>query len=282
MPELPEVETVCRALAPALCNQTLTALKFHRPDIRFPLPADLPLKITGQTIRTLFRRGKYIVCFAENGHGFVLHLGMSGVVRVEHDGDHSALKKHDHVEFMMGDGTRVVFNDARRFGFLEALDEESWQTYPAFAAMGPEPLGNDFNGPVLYAALSKRKTPIKSALLNQAVVAGLGNIYVCEALFYAGIHPQTIAADLNKPACERLAHAIKAVLQKALEAGGSSLKDYRHTDGNLGYFQHQFAVYDREDMPCGACECDKLESVQRIVQSGRSTFFCPAKQKMHL
>ncbi|HOO81615.1 MAG TPA: bifunctional DNA-formamidopyrimidine glycosylase/DNA-(apurinic or apyrimidinic site) lyase [Alphaproteobacteria bacterium] len=280
MPELPEVEIVKRALEPAMVGRRVKRLVFNRADLRFPLPQGLPAALQGQRIECLLRRGKYILGFAENGAGFVLHLGMSGAVRIEPPGSISLHEKHDHVEFYMDEGLRVVLNDPRRFGFLDAVGREDCQDYPALAAMGPEPLGNDFNAEILAVTIKGRKTPIKSALLDQRIVAGLGNIYVCEALYRAAIDPRRKAGDLNAKECTALCMSIRSVLRDAIEAGGSSLKDYKHTDGQLGYFQHHFAVYDRVGQGCGACECDIVETggVQRIVQAGRSTFFCPEKQ----
>ena len=280
MPELPEVEVVKNALEPILINQCIERVTFHRPDLRFPLPPALPGFLKGQVVDTILRRGKYIVVFARNGYGFVLHLGMSGVIRVEGPGTQKIHEKHDHVEFQIRGGTRVVFNDARRFGFLEMLEKTSWETYPAFAAMGPEPLGNDFNGPVLMAALKGLRSPVKTALLNQKVVAGIGNIYACEALYMAGLDPRRPAGSLNASECEALVASIRHVLEAALESGGSSLRDYKHIDGKPGYFQHHFAVYDHQGESCPRCKCDitKTGGIQRIVQAGRSTFLCETLQ----
>ena len=280
MPELPEVEIVKRALETAMDGQKFEKIVFNRPDLRFPLPKDLPETLAGQGVQSVFRRGKYVLVFARNGQGFVLHLGMSGVIRIEDSPKSYSEEKHDHVALYLRGGRRVVLNDARRFGFIEALQEKTWRHYPAFASMGAEPLGNDFNGPALAAALKGRKTAIKIALLDQRIVAGIGNIYACEALFDAGINPLEPAGKLSLEVCETLAGCIKKVLLKAIDAGGSSLKDYKHTDGKLGYFQHQFAVYDRQGKPCPACKCDILQTggVQRIVQSGRSTFYCKTRQ----
>lgn len=274
MPELPEVEIVKRGLEGAVLGGVIGSLTFNRPNIRVPLPADLPARLAGQRIDSFLRRGKYIVGLAENGHGFILHLGMSGVVKIIPSNEVYEPAKHDHVVFEMADGGHIVFNDPRRFGFLKATTRDSWRDDDSFKAMGPEPLGNDFNGPALAAALNGRKTPIKTALLDQKIVAGIGNIYACEALFMAGISPQRLAGSVKGQRAERLAQAIREVLERAIESGGSSLKDYYHADGSLGYFQHQFKVYDRE----GATIDGQFE-VKRIVQSGRSTFYCPAKQR---
>ncbi|MGH1398531.1 MAG: bifunctional DNA-formamidopyrimidine glycosylase/DNA-(apurinic or apyrimidinic site) lyase [Alphaproteobacteria bacterium] len=274
MPELPEVEIVKRGLEGAILDGVVTDVTLNRPDLRFPIPPALPVSLQGRRIVSLRRRGKYIVGFADSGDGFVLHLGMSGVVKIIPPGDIYKPEKHDHVVMRMGDGGVIVYHDPRRFGFLDAVHVDSWEGYPAFAAMGPEPLGNDFSGEVLAAALEGRKVPIKNALLDQKIVAGIGNIYACEALFMARISPERVASSVQGVRAERLAVAVRDVLRAAIESGGSSLKDYYHTDGSLGYFQHNFKVYDRE----GAM-IDGQYPVKRIVQGGRSTFYCPALQK---
>ena len=280
MPELPEVEIVKRGITPAMLNQNIERLILNRPDLRFPIPPFLPEKLKGRSVMNLQRRGKYILGFIESGDGFVLHLGMSGVVTVLAPGESYVPQKHDHVIFEMGDGGRIVFNDPRRFGFLDFVQESMWQDSKPFSQMGPEPLGNDFNGPALAAKLKGRKVPIKNALLDQSVVAGVGNIYACEALYMAGISPKRMAGSVQGVRAERLAQAIQDVLRKAIEVGGSTLKDYRHADGNLGYFQHHFSVYDKEGYACPTCDCDIVEThgVSRFVQSGRSTFYCSRKQ----
>ncbi len=279
MPELPEVEIVKRAIEPVLIENTVTSLTYNRKNLRFDLPVDLPALLEGQKLSSVQRRGKYILAFAPNGHGFVLHLGMSGVIRIEQP-DEQTEKKHDHVVWGLDNGVRVVLNDARRFGFVQGVNADSWTDIAPFSQMGPEPLGNAFNGEVLHRALSGKKTPIKTALLDQRVVAGVGNIYACEALYDSGIAPQRASGTLSDYECERLARSIKEVLQKAIDKGGSSLKDYKHTDGNLGYFQHHFTVYDREGQPCikQDCPCHTDQGVLRITQQGRSTFYCPYQQ----
>ena len=278
MPELPEVEIVKRGLETALAKSEQAAhiksLTFNRADIRLPLPADLPTHLKDQRIETLIRRGKYIIALAENNHGFILHLGMSGVIKIIPSSESYPPAKHDHVVFSMHDGGHIVFNDPRRFGFLKATTSDTWQEDSAFKNMGPEPLSNDFSAPALASALKNRKTPIKTALLDQKTVAGIGNIYACEALFMAGISPLRKSDSISIKRLEKLAAAIREVLTKAIESGGSSLKDYYHADGSLGYFQHSFQVYDRENTLI-----DGKHPVKRIVQSGRSTFYCPAKQR---
>ena len=278
MPELPEVEIVRRALEPAFAGQKIRSLKFNRPNLRFDLPSELLEKIQDQQIDHLQRRGKYILAFAQNGHGFILHLGMSGVVRIEPDKSQRLHEKHDHVEFELANDCRIVLNDARRFGFLQSVHIDDWSAHPSLAKMGPEPLSNDFSGPVLYERLKGKSSPIKVALLDQRIVAGVGNIYACEALYMAGISPFRAAKDLSEKECESLSQAIRDVLNKAIEKGGSSLKDYKHTDGKLGYFQHQFAVYDRQGVSCTNPKCDRM-AIKREVQAGRSTFYCSNCQR---
>lgn len=281
MPELPEVETVMRGMAPALQDGAIESLILFRPDLRFAIPKNLPSQLKGQRIETLQRRGKYIVGFTKGGDGFVLHLGMSGRIKIVRPGQNYEREKHDHFELKMKSGARILYSDPRRFGFLDSIKTQGWEGNRHFKDMGPEPLGNAFNGPVLAACLKGRKTPIKLALLDQKTVAGVGNIYACEALYQARISPLKEAGKLKAAQCEALAQAIKDVLKKAIKAGGSSLKDYRHPDDGLGYFQHQFSVYDREGLACPDCDCDRIKTggVQRIVQSGRSTFYCKSKQK---
>ncbi len=281
MPELPEVEIVKRGLEPALLGARLKRLELRRPDLRFPIPADLPSALEGQVFESLQRRGKYILGFTKGGAGFVLHLGMSGVVRIENPHNQSAFEKHDHVAFHMDGGARIVFNDPRRFGSLMGAHVTDWAEQKPFSAMGPEPLSNGFSGPILAEKLKNKNTPIKTALLDQAIVAGVGNIYACEALFMAGISPTRLAKDVKGARAEKLATAIKEVLARAIEAGGSTLKDYKNTEGDLGYFQHQFSVYDRAGFACPGCECDmiKTNGVQQMVQAGRSTYFCQKKQR---
>jgi len=274
MPELPEVEIVKRGLEGAMVGRRVERLVYTRANLRYVLPPELPRNLEGRRIVSLVRRGKYVVALAENGHGFILHLGMSGVMKIIPPREDYALIKHDHVVFDLDDGGRVVFHDPRRFGFLKATTVDSWRQDDWFKAMGPEPLGNDFSGPILASALKGRKTPIKIALLDQKVVAGVGNIYACESLYRAGISPKRMATTVQGVRAERLAAAVREVLVQAIESGGSSLKDYYHTDGSLGYFQHCFDVYDRAgDL------IDGKYPVKRIVQAGRSTFYCPQKQR---
>lgn len=274
MPELPEVEIVKRGLEDAVLGRVIDVVVLNRPDLRFPIPPALPAQLAGQKIEQFLRRGKYVICIVGSGDGFVLHLGMSGVIKIIPEGEAYEPAKHDHVVFHIKGGGHVVFNDPRRFGFLKDAHRDSWHLDAPFDAMGPEPLSNDFSGDVLAKALKGRRVPIKNALLDQKIVAGVGNIYACEALYMAGISPLRLACDVQGARAEKLAVAIRDVLTLAIESGGSSLKDYYHADGSLGYFQHCFKVYDREG--------DIIEEkfpVVRIVQSGRSTFYCPKKQK---
>lgn len=281
MPELPEVETVRVALDRAMTGDVIGAVQLNRTGLRNPFAPDLAARMAGRTVTGVGRRGKYILVHLDRGDVFVLHLGMSGrVLLVPAGGDH-ADDRHDHIDISFQSGLRVIYNDARRFGMAFMLDEAGLKSYPAFATMGPEPLGNAFSGPVLAAALQGRKTTIKNALMDQRIVAGLGNIYVCEALYDAGISPLRMAATIRKTEAEALSNAIRAVLTRALAAGGSTLRDYRHANGDLGYFQQQLKVYGREGAPCPDCVCtvEQTGGIRRISQAGRSTFYCPQRQK---
>lgn len=293
MPELPEVETVRRGLAPAMEGRVITRLTQKRPDLRFPLPERFAARLTGRRISHLSRRAKYILAHVEPGRGaggevLIMHLGMSGRFTIH--GPDGALapglfhhgvpgsEAHDHIVFDMEDGTRIVYADHRRFGFMDLVPEAGLETCRHLAGLGPEPLGNEFSAATLAARFKARRTPVKSALLDQRNVAGLGNIYVCEALWRSGISPKRSAATVAGPArTERLAAAIRDVLTEAIAAGGSTLRDYAHTDGELGYFQHSFAVYGREGEACSKPGCGG--TVRRIVQSARSTFYCPSCQR---
>lgn len=277
MPELPEVEIVRRGLEQALLQQSIKHVEISRYDLRVPIPPDFATLVAGRRIEKIQRRGKYIIMIMDGAHAAVWHLGMSGRVYI-HPADMVPERlKHDHVVMHAANDTCVVFNDPRRFGMLYLSNASAWEKEKPFVNMGPEPLGNSFNGPVLQERLKGRRTPIKVALLDQAIVAGVGNIYACEALYEAGINPQRPACDLDTAETDALARAVKLVLERAIAAGGSTLKDYHHTDGTLGYFQYHFSVYDREGDPCPDCSC--REKVQRIVQAGRSTFYCKKRQK---
>ncbi|AWK87884.1 bifunctional DNA-formamidopyrimidine glycosylase/DNA-(apurinic or apyrimidinic site) lyase [Azospirillum thermophilum] len=280
MPELPEVETVCRGLAPHLEGRLLVRVEQRRPNLRTPFPADFVARLTGRRVESVRRRAKYILIRLDDGCVLLAHLGMSGRMIITPQRPES-YGTHDHVVFETDAGTVVTFNDARRFGLMDLTTAETLADHPMLRALGPEPLGNEFSGPVLAERLAGKMTPIKAALLDQSVVAGLGNIYVSEALFQAGIDPTRLAATVTGEEADRLAAAIRDVLARAIAAGGSSLRDYRQASGELGYFQHQFSVYDREGQPCPGCDCDvaRTGGIRRIVQAGRSTFYCASRQR---
>jgi formamidopyrimidine-DNA glycosylase len=280
MPELPEVETVRVAMQALLEGDVIETVTTHRAGLRVPFPKDLAKRLQGKRIHAVTRRAKYILVEMQGGDLFILHLGMSGRIRLHEKNRHEKTVKHDHLVIVTGRGVQMVFNDARRFGMALLLRAGEMDTHPAFKAIGPEPLGNGFSGPVLAAALKGKKTSIKAALLDQHVVAGVGNIYACEALFYAGINPLRPALSIKGKEAEKLAAAIKKVLLSAIAAGGSSLRDYRQTNGDTGYFQQELAVYGRAGQACRGCTCDtgKTGGVARISQAGRSTFYCPRRQ----
>ena len=287
MPELPEVETVRRGLLPAMEGRIITRATVNRPDLRWPFPPRMAERLTGARVLTLRRRSKYILADLSTDETLLIHLGMSGRMLIsspssretlgEWHHHHPAPEKHDHVVLDMEDGTRITFNDARRFGAMDLMPTATADAHPLLAQLGPEPLGNDFSEPYLAARLKDRNTPIKSALLDQHIVAGLGNIYVCETLYRARIHPARKAARLSAARAAALVPIIRDVLAEAITAGGSSLRDYRQADGELGYFQHSFQVYGREGEPCQSAGC--TSTIARIVQSGRSSFFCPTCQR---
>jgi formamidopyrimidine-DNA glycosylase len=283
MPELPEVETVRRGLLPVLEGQVIAKAHVNRDGLRWPFPAGMAARLTGQRVLGLRRRSKYILADLASGETLLIHLGMSGRMLVSgamlgaFHHDHPAPAKHDHVVLDMGGGARVTFNDARRFGAMDLMPTAAADLHPLLAGLGPEPLGNAFHEDYLVARLQGRNTPIKSALLDQRVVAGLGNIYVAEVLFRAGIRPTRAAGRIAAPRVRGLVPIIRQVLDEAIAAGGSSLRDYRQADGELGYFQHSFHVYGREGEPCAKPGC--LGTVARIVQAGRSSFYCPKCQR---
>lgn len=289
MPELPEVETVRRGLEPAMLGQVLARVEQRRPDLRFPLPEHFVERLTGRRVEGLSRRAKYLIADLDDGEALIMHLGMSGRFVVEASGtpptepgayynEIGRHLQHDHVVFHLGSGARVTYNDVRRFGFMDLLPRAELESSKHFAAMGIEPLGNELSGEVLAKLFAGKLAPLKAALLDQRLVAGLGNIYVCEALFRAGLHPEAAAGTITTPtgrpreAAHALAQIIREVLEEAVAAGGSTLRDFAHADGSLGYFQHRFKVYDREGDPCVTPGCGGL--VKRLVQSGRSTFYC--------
>jgi len=274
MPELPEVETVRRGLVPVLEGRILSRVITRRPDLRFPIPEGFGQLLTGRRVTHLDRRAKYLLVHFDSGIVLIWHLGMSGRVLI-YPTDPPPEERHDHIIFETEDGAVVRFNDTRRFGFVDLVDAECLQGHPMIAKLGPEPLGDDFVGETLALRLKGRRTSIKAALLDQSVVSGLGNIYVSEALFYAGISPRRQAYTIQGGRAKRLVEALQSVLRKAISAGGSSLRDHRQPNGELGYFQHSFAVYDQAGKPCTKCS----HSIQQMVQSGRSTFFCSQCQR---
>ena len=275
MPELPEVETVMRGLRPVMDGAQITRADIRREGLRWPFPNRFAERLTGSTINGMQRRAKYILMALDTGESLIIHLGMSGKVTIDETGQEPPAK-HDHVVLDMDNGTRILFNDPRRFGMLDLLDSTAPEKHKMLAALGPEPLGNSFNATYLAQKLNGRKSPIKSALLDQRIIAGLGNIYVCEALWRAGVTPQTQSGVLDPAQLSSLTGHIRDVLTDAIKAGGSSLKDYRQANGELGYFQHSFAVYGREGEPCRKPGCGG--EITRIVQSGRSSFYCPSCQ----
>ncbi|MCC1493057.1 bifunctional DNA-formamidopyrimidine glycosylase/DNA-(apurinic or apyrimidinic site) lyase [Cognatishimia sp. F0-27] len=283
MPELPEVETVRAGLAPAMEGVRIAQAAVNRPDLRWPFPRDMARRLTGARVERLRRRSKYILADLDTGETLLIHLGMSGRMLVSGDPlgqfvhDHPAAEKHDHVVLDMENGARITFNDPRRFGAMDLMQTATAESHKLLAPLGPEPLGNAFDESHLVSALAGRNTPIKSALLDQKIVAGLGNIYVCEALFRGGIHPARRTRRISRARTASLVPIIRDVLRAAIEAGGSSLRDFRQADGNLGYFQHSFDVYGREGAPCRTPGCS--DTVRRIVQSGRSSFYCPSCQR---
>lgn len=287
MPELPEVETVRRGLIPAMEGQRIAQAEVRREGLRWPFPAGMAGRLSGARVERLRRRSKYLLADLDTGETLLVHLGMTGRMTVSgvaapwvpgrfHHA-HPLPEKHDHVVFDMADGARVTFNDARRFGAMDLMATEGAEAHPLLAGLGPEPLGNDFHADLLAVRLKGRRGPIKALLLDQRLVAGLGNIYVSEALHRAGIHPERAGGRIGRARLEVLAREIRAVLSEAIEAGGSSLRDYRQADGELGYFQHSFRVYDREGAPCPTPGC--TGTIRRIVQGGRSSYYCPACQR---
>jgi formamidopyrimidine-DNA glycosylase len=293
MPELPEVETVRRGLQPVMEGFRIVKMEVRRKDLRFPFQRDFVARLAGQTVTGLGRRAKYLMADLASGDVLLMHLGMSGSFRVVKDDDASAPGQfhhprgkngaHDHVVFHMSSGAAIVFNDPRRFGYMKVIARGALEDEPLLSGLGPEPLGNEFDAAMLARSCANKKTSLKAALLDQRVVAGLGNIYVCEALFRAHLSPRRLAATLATKKGEPTDHArhlvtaIHAVLNQAIKAGGSSLRDHRQTSGELGYFQHSFQVYDREGETCQTAGCSGI--VRRFTQNGRSTFWCPKCQK---
>lgn len=283
MPELPEVETVRRGLAPVMEGHVIVRADVNRPDLRWPFPPGMSERLAGQRVMRLRRRSKYILADLQSGETLLIHLGMSGRMLISGDPlgvfahTHPAPEKHDHVVFHIDNGARITFNDPRRFGAMDLMQTATAESHKLLAVLGPEPLGNEFHEQVLIDAFAGRNTPVKSALLDQRIVAGLGNIYVCEVLFRGGISPRRKAGRISEKRVAGLVSIVRDVLSDAIKAGGSSLKDFRQADGELGYFQHSFDVYGREGQRCKRAGCDGV--VTRIVQSGRSSFYCNTCQR---
>lgn len=297
MPELPEVETVRRGLQPVVEGALVEGVEQRRPDLRFPFPERFAERLSGRRVVGLGRRAKYLLFHFDDGAAMISHLGMSGSWRIEIDDasqtpgdfhhDRSKASAHDHAVFHLRAAddrkARIVYNDPRRFGFMLMAEQGRLDDHPFLAGLGVDPAGNELDGSVLARLFDGKKAPLKAALLDQRLIAGLGNIYVCEALWRAGLSPKrlagTVAGQGGRPTvkAERLATSVRNVIADALAAGGSSLRDYVHADGSLGYFQHSFSVYDREDEPCPREACTGV--VHRITQSGRSTFYCPVCQR---
>jgi formamidopyrimidine-DNA glycosylase len=293
MPELPEVETVRRGLEPAMVGARVSAVEQRRPDLRFPFPERFAERLQGREVTALGRRAKYLLADLSSGEVLVMHLGMTGRFLVSHNGATYAPGEfhaeaggegaHDHVVFRLSNGAHIIYSDARRFGFMDLVPRASLAESRHFRNMGIEPLGNELSGEAIARLFRQRKAPLKAALMDQRLIAGLGNIYVCEALFRARLHPEAPAGSLATPTgkprakAHLLAQTIRDVLSEAVEAGGSTLRDYAQTDGSLGYFQHSFRVYDREGAACVTPGCHG--TVRRVMQSGRSTFYCPSCQR---
>jgi formamidopyrimidine-DNA glycosylase len=290
MPELPEVETVRRGLEGVLVGKRIARLDQRRPDLRIPLPDNFPARIEGRRVVALERRAKYMLVRLDDDQVWLIHLGMSGRMGILPAGhNHPPAGPHDHVIFETEDGVMVRFTDARRFGLMTLCSSAELAEHPLIKGLGPEPLAEDFTGARLAAALKGKKTPIKAAILDQRVVAGIGNIYACESLYYAGISPKRSAHTVQGERASRLVTAIKQVLTAAIAAGGSTLRDHIQPSGELGYFQHSFAVYDREGDTCRHCKGQDgpgrngaqpaAPVIRRLVQSGRSTFYCALHQR---
>lgn len=294
MPELPEVETVRRGLAPVMSGATIVSMQANRPDLRFPLPERFSDRLVGQTVRSVDRRAKYLVAPLSSGEALIMHLGMTGRFLIERPDrglfepgafydDSSRHAAHDHVVFGLSDGTRIIYNDPRRFGFMDLVPESQLAASQHFKGMGLEPLSKAFTSAAVAKLFCGKKQPLKAALLDQRLIAGLGNIYVCEALHRSGLSPLRKAETLidakgrPKASVHHLVANIRMVLQEAIAAGGSTLRDYAGPDGTAGRFQHRFRVYDHAGQPCATPEC--RGTIQRMVQAGRSTYYCPSCQR---
>ena len=279
MPELPEVETVRRGLMPRMVGHRIARLIQRRKDLRVPLPRQFALKVEGRTVQAIDRRAKYLLLRLDDGQTLIVHLGMSGRMTL-FDAKSAAehpFERHDHVVFELDDGWQVRFNDARRFGLMLLTPTDSVEKHKAFKGLGPEPLDDAFDGATLAGRLKGRRTPIKAALLDQKTLVGVGNIYACEALYISGISPRRSAHTVQGDRADRLVAAIKQVLLRSIDDGGSTLRDHVQPGGELGYFQTRFKVYDRLGAPCATRGCGHL--VKRLVQAGRSTFYCARCQR---
>jgi formamidopyrimidine-DNA glycosylase len=274
MPELPEVETVMRGLEKRLGGRIITRATLHRPDLRWAIPPTLPATLTGATVIGFRRRGKYFFIRLASGHSVLVHLGMSGRMVID-----APFATHEHLTLEIEDGGRIGFVDPRRFGALDLLPTEAEDDHKLIKNMGPEPLGNSFSAPALLAAITGKKSPIKTVLLDQSVVAGIGNIYASEALFRARISPRREAGSLGPARVARLVPAIRDTLTQAIAAGGSSLRDYVQPSGELGYFQHAWKVYGRAGEPCEHCPGPPCTGIATITQTGRTTFYCAKTQR---
>lgn len=284
MPELPEVETVCRGLEPFMAGQCLKKVDQRRPNLRIPFPKNFAARLKGKQIEVVRRRAKYILMDMQGGETLIIHLGMSGRMTIHQAGsfsprgrDRPGTAPHDHVVFDLESGTKVVFTDPRRFGLMDLVPTDDMESHRLFVKMGIEPLGNQMTPDFLKRAFKDKRTPIKATLLDQRIVAGIGNIYACEALFGAQLSPRRSTHTVKGERAERLVLAIRQVLRAAIEAGGSTLRDYVQSDGELGYFQHAFQVYSREGEPCVRDACKG--EIKRLVQAGRSSFYCPKCQR---
>ncbi len=283
MPELPEVETIMRGILPFLEGATIKKIKLNRADLRWPFPENFASRIKEAKVLNLKRRSKYILVELSTGETLLIHLGMSGKILVSNSKignyfyESAQASNHDHVIFALDDGTVITYNDPRRFGAMDLTKTDDLNNHKFLQKLGPEPLGNNFNSDYLKIKLSKKESPIKNVLLDQSIVAGLGNIYVCEALFMSGISPKKKASKISKNKCDELVLNIRTILISAIEAGGSSLKDFTDIQGNPGYFQFDFYVYGRDNECCKTRDCDR--KIKRIFQSGRSSFYCPRCQR---
>lgn len=281
MPELPEVETVMRGLSPYMQGEVIERVILKRKDLRIPFPKNLSQQLQGRRVLNLSRRAKYILITLDNNVVLVVHLGMSGRVDVVEAEQDFQIRKHDHFILGLHSGVRIIYNDPRRFGMIFTVDQKAIENHKSFAMLGPEPLGNGFSATYLKEKLKGKKQSIKQAIMDQRVVVGVGNIYVCEALYESGIDPTKKAHEVSLKKLENLTRSIRHVLRKAINAGGSTLNDYRQADGSLGYFQHHFKVYDQEGTLCPKCKKAEYKKpcIRRLAQSGRSTYYCARTQK---